>query len=393
MLDYLPFLIALMVIAAILKQDAVLTIFYLILAVYMVGLLWSRKALNNVAITRDFPRRIFLNQPVIINLELVNRGWLPVVWLQIHESLPIELISPNYYHQVIYLGSHDQTQLNFSFHGNKRGYYPIGPTSLYSGDIFGLANNSERHLEPDHLTVYPKIIPFNYLGIPSRSPFGALRHSNPIYEDPSRVWGKRNYQMGDSLRRVDWKATANNGHLMVKQFEASISIEMQILLNLNSEDYDLHTRFDNTELAIVAGASIASWANQKKQAFGLSTNGRDPRMEDEKPQSFLPHKGTIHLMSILDILARVQTTNRIPFTQLTRQSTSNLPWGTTLVLITGQMTEELFDELFQTQRMGLNGIIILVGRVPRWQEAQQRARRFGFPLYNVKDESDIEAWQ
>jgi len=393
MLDYLPFLIVLMIVAAILQQDAVLTIFYLIIGIYLVGFFWSRKALNNISITRNFPKRIFLNQPVSVSLEITNRGWLPVVWLQIHESLPIELISPNFYHQVINLGSHDQNKLLFSFRGNKRGYYPIGPTSLHSGDIFGLTKNNERQIEPDHLTVYPKIIPFRYLGIPSRSPFGTLRHTNPVYEDPSRVWGKRDYQMGDSLRRVDWKASANSGHLMVKQFEASISIDMQILLNLNNEEYDMHTRFDNTELAIVAAASIASWANQKKQAMGFSTNGMDPIVEGAKPQSFRPHKGILHLMSILDILARVQATNNLPFTQLIRQSTSSLPWGTTLVLITGQMTEELFGELFQTQRMGLNGIIILVGRVPGWQEAQQRARHFGFPLYNVKDESDIEAWQ
>ena len=96
---------------------------------------------------------------------------------------------------------------------------------------------------------------------------------------------------------------------------------MQILLNLNSEEYDIHTRFDNTELAIVAAASIASWGNQKKQAMGFSTNGMDPIVEGAKPQSFLPHKGILHLMSILDILARVQTTNNLPFTQLIRQST------------------------------------------------------------------------
>ena len=170
MLDYLPFLIILMIVAAILQQDAVLTIFYLIIGVYLVGFFWSRKALNNVDVARNFPKRIFLNQPINISLELINRSWLPVVWLQIHESLPIELISPNFYHQVINLGSHEKVKLNFSFRGNKRGYYPIGPTSLHSGDIFGLTQNGERHIEPDHLTVYPKIIPFSYLGIPSRFP-------------------------------------------------------------------------------------------------------------------------------------------------------------------------------------------------------------------------------
>jgi uncharacterized protein (DUF58 family) len=392
MLNYLPFLIALMILAAVLRQDAVLTVFYLIIGVYVVGLVWSRRALANVDVTRTFSRRIFLNQVTTVDLDITNRGWLPVVWMQFHESLPIELISPNFFHQVISMGPHAATRLTFSLRGHKRGYYPIGPLSLTSGDILGLSNNDERRFPTEHLTVYPKIVPFNFLGIPSRSPFGTLKHSNPVYEDPSRVWGKRDYQMGDSLRRVDWKASANSGHLMVKQFEASISLEMEIMLNLNVDEYDIRTRFDNTELAIVVAASVASWANRQKQSIGFSTNGMDPLTEGVKPQSFLPHKGTLHLMSILDILARVQASAGEPFTQLINRTNQTLPWGTTLVLLTGQINEALFDELFQTQRKGLNGVIILVGRVSGWQEAQQRARHFGFPLYNVKEESDMDAW-
>jgi uncharacterized protein (DUF58 family) len=393
MLEYLPFLILLMVIAALLKQDAVITIFYLLFGVYIIGVFWSKKALSNVNVTRVFSRRIFLNQPVNVDLLFQNRGWLPVIWLQLHESLPIELISPNFYHQVIHLGSHAETHLTYSFRGNKRGYYPIGPLFLTSGDILGLSKNDERKVDADHLIVYPKIIPFAYLGVPSHSPFGTLKHNSPVYEDPSRVWGKRDYQRGDSLRRVDWKSSAVSGHLMVKQFEASISLDIEILLNLNAEDYDIRTRFDYSELAVVAAASIASWANQHKQSMGFNTNGSDPLVEDAHPRSYPPRKGTLHLMNILDLLARIQVSKDDSFSQLIRRTTANLPWGTTLVLITSQMTEELFDELFQTQRSGLNGVVILVGRVSGWQEAQQRARHFGFPLYNVKDESDIEAWQ
>ena len=51
------------------------------------------------------------------------------------------------------------------------------------------------------------------LSLPSHSPLGTLRHTQPIFEDPSRVTGKRDYISGDSLRRVDWKATAATGRL------------------------------------------------------------------------------------------------------------------------------------------------------------------------------------
>jgi hypothetical protein len=90
--------------------------------------------------------------------------------------------------------------------------------------------------------------------LPSRSPIGTLRHTQPIFEDPSRVRGKRDYTTGDSLRRVDWKATATTGRLQVKQFEPSIALETALFLNLNADEYLQRTRLDATELAIVIAA-------------------------------------------------------------------------------------------------------------------------------------------
>ena len=40
------------------------------------------------------------------------------------------------------------------------------------------------------------------LGLPTRSPLAALATHNPVFEDPSRVTGVRDYQRGDSPRRI-----------------------------------------------------------------------------------------------------------------------------------------------------------------------------------------------
>ena len=97
-----------------------------------------------------------------------------------------------------------------------------------------------------YLTVYPRIVALNSIQIPSRSPQGTMRHTQPIFEDPTRVLGKREYVAGDSLRRVDWKSTAVTGRLQVKLFEPAISLETLIFLNLNAEDYHYRSRIDST---------------------------------------------------------------------------------------------------------------------------------------------------
>lgn len=394
MSDYFFFFIAvMMLIAAILRADFVLTLIYLFLGVYFAGRWWSRKALSVITARRVFTQRAFLGEKVPVQIQIENPGWLPVVWLKIHESLPVELAHSGFYDQVISMGPKSQMRFELLLEGRKRGYYPIGPLSLYSGDVFGLAGDLQRSAPPDYLTVYPKIVPLSTVRLPSHSPLGTLRHTQPIFEDPSRVLGKRDYVAGDSLRRVDWKATATSGSMQVKIFEPSIALETIIFLNLNSSEYKFRTRLDAGELAIVVAASLANWVAARKQAVGLVTNGLDPLQEEKYPQPVPPRRGRSHLMRILDVLARIQMAETYPLVQLLQQALVHLSWGTTLILITPQIDESLFDELFHARRAGLDTILIPCGPLSGYSTIQQRASHFGFPLYHILNERDLDIWR
>jgi uncharacterized protein (DUF58 family) len=393
MADLIPFLIVFMVLAAVLNQPQILIVFYFLFGIFIFGSWWSRRSLNNISIARNFSDRVFIGQPIPVKLEITNRGWLPVVWMQIHESLPVALISPNFYRQVVSLGSHQKITLDYALQANKRGFFSIGPFFYSSGDLWGLSKTDERKGESVTLIVYPRIIPLTRVNLPSQSPFGTLHHKNPIFEDPTRVIGKRDYQVGDSLRRVDWKATAVVRRMQVKQFEASISIETHIFLDLNLDDYEIRQRFATTELAIVVAASLANWAIQHKQPVGLYTNGLDPFAENQSPPPLPSHKGSSHLMSVLEVLARVQVGKGTSFIDLLHQSLARLSWGSTVVLITGKHNEALFDELFAARRLGLSIVIILVGQDPDFLKAQIDAKRFGFPIFRFINELDLDVWR
>ncbi len=247
--NFFLLLILLAFVAIGLREDFVLTLVYFFVGVYAVGRWWSHRALSAVHFTRTFPKRAFLSEKVPLKLELINTSWLPVIWAQISESLPVELIVPNSFQRVVSLGPKGRATYTFTLNADKRGYYPIGPLHLRSGDVIGLAEDIQNEGRADNLIVYPRIIPLARVPLPSHSPLGTLRHTQPMFEDPSRVRGKRDYVAGDSLRRVDWKATASTGRLQVKQFEPSIALETAIVLNLNADEYDYRTRYDATELA------------------------------------------------------------------------------------------------------------------------------------------------
>jgi uncharacterized protein (DUF58 family) len=229
--------------------------------------------------------------------------------------------------------------------------------------------------------------------LPSRSPFGFLKHKDPIFEDPSRIFGKRNYQDGDPLSRIDWKSSASTGELQVKIFEPAITMETIIVLDLDPESYDIKRQFDSTELAITSAASIANWSNHQKLTVGLLTNGLDP-LNNMSPFSALPvQKGSQHVMMILEALARVEVGQTSPINSLFSQALSLSSWGTTLILITGQYSQLLLEEIIQAKQDGLNVVLMLIGFSQDQMKAKSESREYGFTLFYLQNTFDLDMIQ
>ncbi len=409
------FILVMFFFGAFLRDEAVFTVLYIFVGLYLAGRWWGGRALNSLVIERTFTRRAFLGDDVQVRLELKNKGILPLVWLRVPDALPAALAVTGSFKRVLTMGPFSTSFFEYTILTRKRGFYTVGPFRAWSGDLFGLASEQSADGQPESLVVYPRIYNLPNFSLPSRSPSGTLRTLHPIFEDPSRIRSKRPYQSGDSLRRIDWKATAITGSLQVKQFEPSIALETMIFLNLDPEDYDMHTYYDSFELGIIMAASAANWVAAHKQAVGLATNGADPFEIEEAPepanlpvsgkgrvvqparqarQHFLPlpaRKGRPHLMRLLDILARVVAPPRksLPFLDLLRAEHVNLPWGTTLIVITPRIDEAVFDYLFQARRAGFNATLILVGKSGVSQQVRHQASIFHIPFLHISSEAEL----
>jgi uncharacterized protein (DUF58 family) len=387
------FLILLIVLGGITGETFVFTILYLVVGVLVIGRWWSSKALAAVSFQREFNQRVFPKEEVRVRVIVENKGLLPLVWLRVRDLLPVEISPQQAIQEVVSIGPRGHTQIDYSLFARKRGYYRVGPLKITTGDLLGIGQDEREEGIPQFLTVYPKVVPLHELGLPSHSPLGSLRYKEPIYEDPTRQAGKRDYIRGDSLRRIDWKASAAVGRLQVKQFEPSIALETAVFLNMNIDEYFYRRRFDATELAIITAASIANWVISKKQSVGLFTNGLDPLAKDEQAQGLAPHKGRAHLMRLLETLARLTTSQGLPLARLLHQERPHLSWGATAVVITGQVDDDLFDEFFQAQRAGIDVVLILCGEVTGLLDIKRRAKRFGIPVYSIWSEPDLDVWQ
>jgi uncharacterized protein (DUF58 family) len=375
-------IVVLVLLAAFLREPALLTPVYLLLGAWLIGRWWGRRALSSVRFERSFVNRAFINDKITMRIRVRNTGRLPVVWLRLHDSLPIAL-GPPVFDYALSLRPKEAREFAYTVQANKRGVFPIGPLSLHSGDVLGLAEALSVQGEQATLMVYPRVVPLPSIQLPSRTLLGVLKHAQPIFEDPSRMRGKRDYAHGDSLRRVDWKATAASGHMQINLFEPSVTVEAMLVLNLNRAEYDRMAWIDGTELAIVVAASLGNWLIEHKQAVGLMTN--------EKASRALPmRKSRAHFMHMLEQLAHATADDAAPLCEALRKKLASLRWGTTLIVITGKADDALLDQLAQAQRRGLSPVLIACGFGANFEAVENRCRSLGIPAYHVSTERDVQ---
>lgn len=403
----LPFMAVLLAVAFFTRVNFFFYLLYSMAGIYFLGRLWASRSLAAVKVERHHESRMFYGESLAVRLEVHNRGWLPVLWLRLSDTVPFDLIGGPAFRRVLSLRPGERQQHEYRLLGRRRGYYRLGPLVNSGGDLLGTASFQRQAAADDWVIVYPRIVPLRDLGLPSQSPFGVLPSRQRLFEDPTRIRGVRDYQPGDSFRRLDWKTSARVGHLQVRRYEPAIALETAIFLNLSAAEYPPAYRHTATELGIVASASLAAHLADRRQAVALATNGRDP-LRAVSPATnggatpALPlRKGREHLMHVLDLLARVEvvtetetkTEAAVPFLDLLNRKSLALPWGSTVVAITSQEGEGMMETLLALRRRGLRILLVLTCPSRGFDLTAQRAGQIGVQTVRMWTERDLDTWR
>ena len=272
-----------------------------------------------------------------------------------------------------------------------RGYYQIGPLVVETGDVFGLNRQHKVLVEPDYVTVFPKVIPLGSYSLASRRPLGEIRMSHKLFEDPTRISGVRPYAAGDSIRRVHWRATARTGVLHSKTYEPSCVAGVTVLLDFHILSYPDNGEPHRSELAITAAASVIHAVYLLGQQIGLVTNARDGmeriRTEGWQGADFLmldrkqireqtsmldasdrlrpvivpTERGAEQFRRILETLARLERTDGLRLDDLILESERHLPRNATVLVISSHLSDQDALAVSQLKRTGYAVTVLLIG--------------------------------
>jgi uncharacterized protein (DUF58 family) len=363
-------------------QKGLMLVAVLLLTIVPIAWLWNKLALRSLHYERVFSeRRAFQGETLELTLRVSNRKLLPVGWLQIEDQFPLDVplldeelltsqsSSFGRLATAFSLRWYERVSRRYRLHCPHRGFYRFGPAHMKSGDIFGLFSQEGWQRKLDWLIVYPKVVPIAQLGLPSKEPFGETKARQRIFEDPLRTIGVRDHQPEDGFKHIHWKATARQQKLQAKVYEPTTSFNLIIFLNVAT--FPKHWQGTDPillERAISVAASIANYGVEQRYTVGVIANGSVPH--SDQPIKVLPSRDPKQLSRILEALAAVTGFATSSIEDLLLEESPKLPWGATLVVVTGVVSEELVVTLLRLRDVGRRLVLVSLAQQPPGRELE-----------------------
>lgn len=374
-------IIALVIIGLFSGQGLILGLSVMSLVVVFVAWLWNKASLENVEYIRVIPqKRVFIGETVPFSVELHNKKPIPLPRIDTVDDIPSALnlngpdIRPSSTVDAVSMthsasiSAYQRTAWEYSVQAKKRGFHRLGSVNIYGGDIFGLFDSKKTIATRDYILVYPQILKLPDLGMPESRPFGEKITNLNIYQDISWNRGIRTYEKGDSLNTVDWKYTAKKSELMVKTFESTSKSDVILAVSVETslkvwEGYSPV----NLERVVAASASIANYCSGEGFNLGFFSNGT-PVLSD-LPMRIPASQSEDQLKVILETLATIGPISSGPMSENLNKWYRNFPFGSTVVVVTSFITDQLLASLRNISKFGCRVVLINVANEPSYSAA------------------------
>lgn len=297
---------------------------------------------------------------------LTNDKRLPLPWVivkfQVSRNLSFsdgsntKVTDHTYRQDMFSIAMRQRITRTLPFTCTKRGYYLIRGADLVSADLLGVCKLAQSVSSATQLTVYPALVDQATLSIPFRHISGSMVTQSVLHPDPFAFRSIRDYQPTDSLRHINFQASARLGTLMTNEYFQTLSQELLFVLNVEKFRSWLHD--DLAEWAIRITASMIGMALQAGLPVGLRTNGRD--VVTGAPIQCPTGSGDPQFHRILELLAHIDL-SQAPLQNSCDLLTESVSGGqdTICVLVSPYYREDLQECFAQTLQQGCSATWLL----------------------------------
>ena len=254
-------------------------------------------------------------------------------------------------------------------------------------DPFGLAHAEQDLGAESTLLVYPRLVElervFSELGATLAGGHVVLRRTAGF-----DLHSVREYQQGESLRKVHWRTTAKRGELMVKELEDMPHDEIAVLLDADGravvgESFDVQVR--------AAGSILRANALRGRRALLSITSS--------PPETCQVGSIDSEWRSALELLAAAEPTGKDSLARFLERDASPALQAVELVVVTAALEPQLVDALLDRAFARRPVSLVLVDAasfnggepVPLRDPALLRLQAGGVPVVVVQRGDDLAA--
>ncbi|HLJ66191.1 MAG TPA: DUF58 domain-containing protein [Chloroflexota bacterium] len=345
-----------------------------------IGAAWlsARFSLTGLSYHRTMlPSRLFPGDSAELKIRLDNNKFLPLASVTITDPIHFGLIRATHHLDdlIRFSGGVQLTEnLGYGFTNRtavrpfqsvertyrleavRRGVYTLGPATVETSDPFGLFPRTATFGDTLDLIVYPRVYRPEEVGLPFLETMGEASSRRKLADDLTRIAGTREYQAGDPLNRMHWKATARTGSLQVRLFDPSTTTQLMIVLNLNTFQHVWQgVDLDRMEAAIDLAASMSLWALDRGFAVGIRSNGQVPGAEltPRVAASANPQQATL----LLEHLARLSFSGRYSPEHVLADEARRVAAGGSIMFVTSIVTPAAISVLTSRQLAGRVSVV------------------------------------
>lgn len=248
----------------------------------------------------------FVDDFIHIKIKIRNKGSRRIDYLKVFDIFPGDgsfklILGDNHIGTRIDPGK----SITFSYilQSKMRGEYRLGPTRAILKDRSGFIFEEKELENYSTLLVYP-----TYDDVRRLKSFASRRREGMVFGSHrtrqkgmgSEFYGIRQYTSGDEYRRIDWKASARTGKMMIREFESEKNIRVMVFLDASSSMVS-GDPFDNKlEYSIRATLLLTHLALERRDHVGLIV------FSDKLHYYIEPKSSTGQKWRILEVLSRVE---------------------------------------------------------------------------------------
>ena len=347
---------------------------YISILLIIISWVWaflSIRGLHLIRVGRGFRQQ--LGDVFEEHFEITNT--LPIVrlWLEVRDQT--DLPGSNGSRVFSWIGAKETRTYSSYTLLTKRGEFELGPTTLYSGDPFGLFAFSKNIATTNSVMVLPYFVQLSSFPFPQGMLTGGRVLRRRTSEVTPHAAGVREYAPGDPLKRIHWPSTARRERFMVKEFDQDPQAEVWILLDsqklahysepddivappadrfwLWKNRYQFTLPTDTFEYAVSITASISNYFLKQGLSVGLISYG-------QITMALAAERGQRQMSKIMENLAFLKPEGNLPLLGMVEAQGSHLPRGSIVVIVTPSSHDSVAlatDALYQRR---MRSIVVLV---------------------------------